>query len=349
MMAESESHGPHLRTKYVFIDTQAFRRARFDWDGRALSKLADFAKQRRLRLLVTDVVVREVKSQLLEVLTEANASLSKHGGILEQLGASIAIERNQGVALKMLEATFDKFLQRANSINVPLTSDIKSLLDDYFDRRPPFSNKKKAEFPDAISIASVRLWCQQKKATAYIVSGDPDLRACCSETGPLFHVASIADLITQATVSQELHDALEKALGASEYLNEKLAEEIKEIEVEAGRTYLSPRRRITAAKVHDVNSIKITSLNVLDQQEQVFTCEPEIEATVDLNVDVETEGDYFEPPHIFSTSLTSTQYFYPEVIVRFDSKTGEIEFESVVLGSPTIEVDVEEISPRSFR
>lgn len=33
-MPENENRGPHLRTKYVFIDTQAFRRARFDWDGR---------------------------------------------------------------------------------------------------------------------------------------------------------------------------------------------------------------------------------------------------------------------------------------------------------------------------
>lgn len=35
---------------------------------------------------------------------------------------------------------------------------------------------------------------------------DSDLRACCSESGPLFHVDSIAEIISQATVTQELID-----------------------------------------------------------------------------------------------------------------------------------------------
>jgi PIN domain len=91
-MPENENRGLHLRTKLVFIDTQVFRRARFDWNGRSLSKLIEFAKQGQLRLLVTDVTIREVKSQLQELLIEANSSLIKHSGILEQLGASVAIE-----------------------------------------------------------------------------------------------------------------------------------------------------------------------------------------------------------------------------------------------------------------
>ena len=33
----------HLLTRYVFIDTEAFRKARFDWTGRMLSKLVEFA------------------------------------------------------------------------------------------------------------------------------------------------------------------------------------------------------------------------------------------------------------------------------------------------------------------
>jgi hypothetical protein len=47
-------------------------------------------------------------------------------------------------------------MKATNAINVPLASDIKGLLADYFARRPPFSDKKRFEFPDAISIASIR-------------------------------------------------------------------------------------------------------------------------------------------------------------------------------------------------
>src|SRR6516165_3649874 len=87
--------------------------------------------------------------------------------------------------------------------------------------------KKKSEFPDAISIASIRLWCQQNRATAYIVSEDRDLQACCSESGPLFHAESINDIIARPTVSQYLHDALEKALNGTAYLRDTLIEKTK--------------------------------------------------------------------------------------------------------------------------
>jgi len=61
--------------------------------------------------LVTEVTVGEVKSQLQELVTEANSALIKHSGILEQLGASGAVERvrDQTAALSTLEAAFDQF------------------------------------------------------------------------------------------------------------------------------------------------------------------------------------------------------------------------------------------------
>jgi hypothetical protein len=122
-----------------------------------LSKLVEFAKAGHLRLLVTDIAVGEVKSQLRELLAEASSSVTKHSGILEQLGASTTVERmkDQTAALTTLEAAFDAFLRHTNAVNVPLISDVRSVLEDYFARRPPFSTKKKAEFPDAISIASI--------------------------------------------------------------------------------------------------------------------------------------------------------------------------------------------------
>jgi hypothetical protein len=40
-----ESPAQHLVTKYVFIDTEAFRKEGFDWTGKTLSRLVEFAKQ----------------------------------------------------------------------------------------------------------------------------------------------------------------------------------------------------------------------------------------------------------------------------------------------------------------
>ncbi len=92
----------HLRTKCVFIDTEASRKARFDWTGRPLSKLVEFAKQDHLQILITEVTIGEVKSQLGEVLAEVAVSMKKHESVLQQLGALAALtsiaESNAAVA-----------------------------------------------------------------------------------------------------------------------------------------------------------------------------------------------------------------------------------------------------------
>jgi hypothetical protein len=215
----------HLLTKYVFIDTEAFRKARFDWSGRILSKLVEFAKQGYLHLLTSEVIKGEVISQLHDGLADALASMRKHEIILRQAGAGEAFTAIEDVdkAFPAVDAAFEKFLKDTRAINVPLSADLSALFSHYFARRPPFSAKKKSEFPDAVTIASLLAWCKEKRATAYVVSGDPDLKACCSPSGPLFHAASVTDIISQATVSGELHEALQKALIENERLTDALS------------------------------------------------------------------------------------------------------------------------------
>jgi hypothetical protein len=352
-----ENNPAHLRTRLIFVDTQALRKARFDWNGRILSKLTEFARQGQVRLLVTDITIGEVRSQLRELLAEASSSLIKHSGMMEQLGASAAIERvrDQATALNTLETAFDEYLKGTKAVNVPLISDVKPVLEDYFARRPPFSTKKKAEFPDAISITSIRSWCQQNNSTAYIVSEDPDLRDCCTEEGPLFHAESIAEIISKATVTQEVHDALEKALQASDYLSDRLAEEIKSLDVEFGRRSRDERGAIVAARIDDVHSINVFSLNVLEHEGETFTLEPQVEAEIAFDIDVEVEGGYgygpdeYEPDERYSVSQTQVEYFYPEVIVRFDVSTGALEFESISLSSQAVRISMDDLRVRPYR
>lgn len=141
-----ENHTPHLRTKYVFVDTQALRRARFDWKGRTLSKLVEFAKNGDLRLLVTDITTGEVKSQLKELLAEAGSSLLKHSGIIEQIGGSEALccLKNQAAALSRLEACFDEFLKDARALNVPLITDHQVCPRRLFQSASAFQRKKES-------------------------------------------------------------------------------------------------------------------------------------------------------------------------------------------------------------
>jgi hypothetical protein len=134
----------HLLTRYVFIDTEAFRKARFDWTGKTLSRLVEFARQGHLHLLTTEVTKGEVTSQLREVLADAAASMKKHEIVLQQAGVGEALTTIAATdtAITALDAAFEKFLKDTKAIDVPLSADLSALLGDYFARRPPFRREE---------------------------------------------------------------------------------------------------------------------------------------------------------------------------------------------------------------
>lgn len=53
--------------------------------------------------------------------------------------------------------------------------------------------------------------------------------------------------------------------------------------------------------------------------------------------------DDYEPPRRKSILQLRTEYFYPEVIVRFDRLTGHLEFESISLGTQSVEVGIDDV------
>lgn len=352
------SSNQHLRTNYVFVDTQAFRKAQFDWTGRLLSKLVEFAKDTSLQLLITDITKGEIKSQLRDGLKDAVASLKKHNVILQQIGAGAALEAaSDEASITALESAFEEFLKDTKAINVPIAADLNALFYDYFNHRPPFSEKKKSEFPDAVVISSILAWCNNRKATAYIVSGDQDLKACCSETGPLFYAESVGDIISQATVSKDLHSALEKALSGNEHLSDLLTEQIKDMEIKGSRGIVSYRGNIAnfSGKICGVDDINIHYVNVMEQEDRTLTCEIELEALLCLDLEIETEGEYrgygdeydYDPPAHYNISQSVWHIFGAEVIAVFDQKNPQtMEIESVHVYGSTVDIRPDQITDR---
>ena len=340
----------HLQTKYVFVDTEAFRRAQFHWKGKALSKLVKFAKEGHLHLLTTDITKREVRSHLQEWLIEATNAVKKHEIVLGQLGnTDITMTLSDSGAFRKLDAAFEHFLKATKAIDVPTAATLDGIFSDYFARRPPFSDKKKAEFPDAVVIASLRAWCAKQNAKAYVVSGDPDLKECCSTSGPLLHSPSIEDIVSQATVSKELHDALERVLFESEELSESLADQLRELIVVRGDARL---RRLSGI-VRDVDDISVHYVNVLEREGMTFTCEIEFEARFVLRIELEEKEQFgyeyedYEPARLSRTEKSIHRVFTAEVVVKFDSeKSDEAELESVYVFKENIELDIDDVMRR---
>ncbi len=346
---DAENADQELQTQYVFIDTEAFIRARFDWNGRVLSRLVRFAEEGHLRLLTTEITKREVNNHIQEALADAINATTRHATVLRQLGADhvLTVLTDSG-AITALENAFERFLKAMKAIDVPVTATIDALFSDYFARRPPFGDRKKAEFPDAVVVSSLRAWCKKRGAKAYVVSGDPDLKACCSISGPLLFAPSIEAIITQATVSKELLNDLEQAISENEPLRESLAEQLRGRGVEMSRW-----RGISLASgvVRKVDDINIHYLNVLDRQGTSFACEIEFEAGLTLELEVETEErfrseyGYYEPPRVYSVERYCHRSFLAEVVVNFDPKApDDVDVESVSVYKRNVEIDVDDLN-----
>lgn len=189
----------------VFLDTQVFVAAKFDYNSKEFQILSSLVAGGRVRLLQTEITVREIRNKL---LSEVDLIWQKYGTFVraspllrlsDTEGAKRLLTPPEKNALtsECLER-LDYFLDRLNVAVLDCsTLPAGPILDDYFALRPPFENKpnKKAEFPDAFALQALRQWAVEKKAEVIVVSGDKGMGSACSEG--LRHVESLVELLSE--------------------------------------------------------------------------------------------------------------------------------------------------------
>ena len=344
---------PHLVSQYVFLDTEAFHSLGFDWSGRALAKLRELAKTQRLRLLTTEITQREISAHINDLVEGALAAVRKHRATLTQM-------RLQGVA-EMLAApqvardyaanAFQEYLAAFPPVHVPLAGSAADILADYFEQRPPFSDKKKTEFPDAFVIASLVAWCEANKKTAYVVSRDPDLKNACQRHPSLIQIDSVNDFISRAVVSEKIHNGLIGALQDSSQLADMLTDHIVGLKARTPTSSfhstahsLSASGRVRRARVQD-----IPHAAVFESKPPEFICE--IECSVELDLDLEVDklpDDDGRWPIFGDRTITTTQTFLAEIDVNYDPESGEIDVNSIYISDDIIDLDPRELSRALF-
>jgi len=209
-----------LRASHVYLDASVYRALQFDWGGRWLRALADLAHRGLIRVVVTEITLREVKSLMREMWSDANKSMQRFAVVLGQLGfgdAVSAMADEEACVVKMQDA-FEKWLRRCSVWTCKYDADLPAIMDDYFGGKPPFgAGKKKAEFPDAIVVSMLQAWCVATKQSVYVVSQDGDLKACCALEGPLIHAGSVLEVVSHGTASAAVHDAVTAAIRESDW------------------------------------------------------------------------------------------------------------------------------------
>jgi hypothetical protein len=149
------------------------------------------------------------------------------------------------------------------------------VFDAYFQLKPPFGvGKKKDEFPDAFSIATVREWCEENDEEIYIISTDGDLQSACGEDGPLYSLPKLADFLNVIASDNEV---------MATFLQSEIAQREQEIKKKIGEMFESEGGFILEDQDGDVVEVMVSDVTLSEVEILETTNEHadlEIEATI---------------------------------------------------------------------
>lgn len=350
-----------LETKKVFIDTQYFVKMGLHFDSPALKSFKDLCGIDELQHVTTSVVEREVQNKIELSVKEALSALQTFRRKARMISAlddenikSLFAEISEDEICKKAGDVFCDYIKscktecvEANNVNA------EHILSLYFGKKPPFGEgKKKSEFPDALSLLSLKSYIGEQEKI-YVVSEDEDLKSFCeidTQLVPIDTLDKLLDLYNQHTnerteqiklyfaINQiHIHARIKEYLESCDVYNNSSWEDA---EVDGGITVLN------------LGNIDPSVIYVSDEECQVtFDIDVEYEVTVtgpDFNNGIydKEEGRTYTFGNISRTE-TVVNTFTVEVWLNYayvNAKLENIEEQSLYIAgvSGGIEVDIEE-------
>ena len=195
----------------ITLDTNIFVQKQLQLSSTKFQALARLSRS-GFRLILAKTVAREVAGKVEDSVSRKFESA--RNGIDKALGAFGTREHTLEQLLNQItggrtpdqiaQEVFAEFVTCSNCeiLNDAELVDVPSIIDDYFSGRPPFgSEKKKHEFPDAISLNALERTSRERSIGILAVSNDGDWENYCKNSKHLYIVKEIEkglSLVTNA-------------------------------------------------------------------------------------------------------------------------------------------------------
>lgn len=199
-----------IEDKIIFLDTSIFESENY-FEGRNINILFNLAKEDLIHLKITDIVYREVQNRIknhtikaVNLFKKQKLNFDREARILRN--TSVLKNHFEKVNFKKLKETAkngiqEKFHQVIDEFKIEIIDSsivsIKEVLDDYFATNPPFKEGlKKTEFPDALSLNALKIWCDKNSNSVIHLSNDKDFDEYKSESIDCSHdLSSLLELL----------------------------------------------------------------------------------------------------------------------------------------------------------
>jgi hypothetical protein len=169
--------------KVMFLDTEQFQAKGLSFANANFKRLSDLVADGLAKVLLTEIVVGEVRRHVQINLKDAQKKLGqKFGGLFQNLEHSPTPpplnDEYWANAEKEVLDHFDKFCKDVKAEVLPTNPElVKAVFDWYFAADAPFDTaKRKSEFPDAFSLACINQWAETQNSDVHVISKDEAFR-----------------------------------------------------------------------------------------------------------------------------------------------------------------------------
>ena len=187
----------HIPTS-LYIDTEVFVRNGCRFNTQAFTHLLDTFVKGGIRLLIPEMMERELLRKFGEQATKATDALIKahktHPITYLSLIELPTEEELQSKCYDAMVRQWETFKEHFIIEKLPIAGNLEDVVDWYFRKEPPFSNKPK-EFPDAFILSALEHYHKEHKANIAVVSGDGDFREVCVRRRFIAHFSSLDEYI----------------------------------------------------------------------------------------------------------------------------------------------------------
>lgn len=207
---------------HVFIDTSTLHRMQFPFGLPRLQPLMDRLDAGDIRVIISEVVAREIREHVSEHVIEAEKAHAKFRQkatimrIINDPGNAVVITEVDWEAVR--EATLaavDLFIKAPGVEVIPIHGDdAVGVFADYFARLAPFGErKKKSEFPDSFAMKGLLRYAQAEECKIGVVSEDGDWQAACRDHDELINCSSLEQVVDHSQVAKAaLHNEIRQLL-----------------------------------------------------------------------------------------------------------------------------------------
>jgi hypothetical protein len=178
----------NIEKKIIYLDTSILESENY-FEGRKINILFNLAKENLIYLKMTDIVYREVLNRIenhavkaVNLYKKQKLNFDREARILRNtnvLNEHFKKENFKDLKESAKQEIREKFNSVISDFSIEIidskVANIKEVLDDYFATKPPFKEGlKKTEFPDALSLNVIKIWCTNNSSDVIHLSNDKD-------------------------------------------------------------------------------------------------------------------------------------------------------------------------------